>query len=1190
MRENPCHIINSSRDWNFVERTDQTQHIQPIRFIVVHHSATANDASIDDIRNVHVEERGWDDIGYHWLIDHEGIIRQGRREHLIGAHCKGLNDQSIGVCCIGHFEEEEPSNAMIDALVFCLADICIRYGLTAHSIIGHSYAVSISREATPTQCPGSTLSLMLPRVRSAVEAKLALLTPLRKTIRRVEEKISQQFHPRIELQSMRCSDAGDIMLQGHVWNRGSSAWDNTHAQPHEKFRLGYRMSTLQGSLIREGRCEFSTRAIDPGASGAFHIEEKLPDQPAVSECLLEIEVLKEGGFWFSDIGVEPYRMLISREGIFARPELSARIDVERVLFHGDGATLEGEVQNDGRTVLPAASSLQIRCKDALGGHASTMMHHPIEVQQRAPFTIKFSIEQGVPFQVVFMTPGLHTAVGTTPVLMIPAQSENTEIGLEQSKIAIEDIRPVSNGIYRVTGSVKNSGLLAWEGIEKSKKTPIRIGAELRTATGLVWEGRYELPRATLSPGEIVPFSFIVRAFDGVSGRGVLNIDVVRERCYWFASRGSQTASAEIDVALRQDASERRERKYSGASSIEAAHLLVIAPTLPLFDRETGGKRLFTILKRCRDEGISVTFLYEGDGVPHDGDRYRAELDRLGIVHGQGPERFLSAYTGRHFTTAILAWHSVASQYTDLIRALFPACRIVADSVDVHWVRESRGAERNELSFSQEELRIRKQNEIDAYRNVDEVWAVTTTDAEEILSTIGPQRVKVVSNLTTPLDMFPVGGIGEGIIFVGGFTHPPNISSALFSYRVVESWRQQSGSNAPLYIVGNAPPAEIAALHDGVRTIVTGFVEDLTPWYAKSRVMIAPLTYGAGIKGKICDSIAYGVPVITGAIGNEGIHLEDSTEVFLAETEHEYVCALNKVFSASFNATEMARCALEKILHKTGLDTGWPVIRSAFIEPPVVAAIITYNADFLVEQCVTSLLRHTSYSNLRIAIVVNGCEDGTFATLSRIAEGARYPIDIITRATNDFFVRPNNYIMERYPGSDVVLINNDVIFTEDAWLGELVDAAYAASDVGAAGGMLLDLHGRVLEAGAQVTANGYGEQFGKGLDPGDGSVLQMRHVGFVSGALLFMRRAALTQFGIFDARFHPMYYEDVEWQYRLHRFGYKTMYTPFCRAIHAEGSSAGVDTGAGMKRFQELHRRKFIDLFSGAAIDRLTHIS
>ena len=84
----------------------------------------------------------------------------------------------------------------------------------------------------------------------------------------------------------------------------------------------------------------------------------------------------------------------------------------------------------------------------------------------------------------------------------------------------------------------------------------------------------------------------------------------------------------------------------------------------------------------------------------------------------------------------------------------------------------------------------------------------------------------------------------------------------------------------------------------------------------------------------------------------------------------------------------------------------------------------------------------------------------------------------------------------------------------------------------------------------------------------------------------MRRDMIEQYGPLDIGFHPMYYEDVEWQYRLHRVGIRTVVSTRTHIIHREGSSAGNDSQSGMKRYQNLNKQKFLQRFQMENIEVL----
>jgi N-acetylmuramoyl-L-alanine amidase len=82
--------------------------MRKINSIIVHCSATpeGRDVNIETIRGWHVNERGWSDIGYHYVIELDGAIKKGRPINVQGAHTKGHNKDSIGICYVGGTEQD----------------------------------------------------------------------------------------------------------------------------------------------------------------------------------------------------------------------------------------------------------------------------------------------------------------------------------------------------------------------------------------------------------------------------------------------------------------------------------------------------------------------------------------------------------------------------------------------------------------------------------------------------------------------------------------------------------------------------------------------------------------------------------------------------------------------------------------------------------------------------------------------------------------------------------------------------------------------------------------------------------------------------------------------------------------------------------------------------------------------------
>lgn len=122
-----------------------------INKIIVHCSATpeGRDVSVDEIRRWHVEDRNWSDIGYHWVVTLNGTLEEGRPEYRNGAHAKGFNKNSIGVCYVGGVDKNlDPKDTRTDAqketLRCILEDLKDRYPQA--QIIGH-------RDVSSKACP-----------------------------------------------------------------------------------------------------------------------------------------------------------------------------------------------------------------------------------------------------------------------------------------------------------------------------------------------------------------------------------------------------------------------------------------------------------------------------------------------------------------------------------------------------------------------------------------------------------------------------------------------------------------------------------------------------------------------------------------------------------------------------------------------------------------------------------------------------------------------------------------------------------------------------------------------------------------------------------------------------------------------------------------------------------------------------
>jgi GT2 family glycosyltransferase len=1190
------------------------------RYIVLHHSATDPTASLEDIKLAHLS-RGFDDIGYHWLIYEDGSIRSARPENIEGAHALGFNSESIGICLIGNYNQSTLNKECLSTLIKLLYLLCSVYKISIENILTHQAVDKKLNSGRKTECPGQNIISELSNILSIVNNELVSL-PLYQADFRASFILEPPYISKL------------VILSGRLYNVGLETWESDITRNDFPYRIGIKVFNNENKLIWEGR-EVITKTIASGNYFDFiTIIPRINLATGVNRVVLA--VVKEGCFWFNESGdssfeieldlSEEYHDNNSKNIItkysqrFTDFKLSLnsenKIEIKANLLNSGSIAWDNTIKNSANIV--GAYDLLIKITSITNQSYSheELINLPaimIEPGMKVPITTEITMDK-VPFgnylihfDVVkhskfrFSELGHNTAVlgfwfhedNQIPVPIAIKEEPIEKTGFEAT-LHDFSINFRYGFILGLKGKLENTGTKEWNNITDLADKPTRLGIRLFSLNGerrLAWESRFNLPHKYIQPKEILPIEIDFNLFGLSAGSYEVIVDVVKDRCFWF-SNSSEVGLFQTAININEQANTRSlisEINYEAKTKASEVKVLVVAPTLPLFDRETGGKRLLAILKLLREQGFELQFTYEEPGLVVDVDRYLSALNKLGITIHSNPTGVIADLTPNSIDVALLCWHACASRHIDLIRITQPKAKVIIDTVDVHWVRESRGVEAGELGFTESDLQQRKSSEIEVYRKADVIWVVTEDDRQALHTEIPDSRSVIVSNMSEKFTNFSDNKNADGMLFLGGFNHPPNEQAALRAYEAINEYRRRVGNNIKFYIVGSNPTDAIKAIHDGKLNIVCGYVENLDEYYKSCRALIAPITYGAGIKGKVCDAICAGLAVITSKLGNEGLNLIDRKEIFLAENIDDYVCAIDDIFSDRFDLDVIKSKALEKVLRITGYESARKPITYSLIVPPVTVAIVSYNKCHLLDKLLDSLFKLTYYPDLLVSVWLNGCKDGSLELVEEFSRLYPDKFEFHYNTENEFFVRPNNKIIEKHLGRDIVLVNNDIEIISKDWLLELQQAAYTSDFVGAAGGKILDENRIISEAGAIIYDTGLGENIGRGAPENSKEFDLVRYVGFVSGCMLYMRRDMIDKYGAFDDDFHPMYYEDCEWQYRLHLHGIRSIYTPRAKAIHREGSSAGTDTSKGMKRYQEINRSKFLSKFAGHSITALNKI-
>ena len=328
---------------------------------------------------------------------------------------------------------------------------------------------------------------------------------------------------------------------------------------------------------------------------------------------------------------------------------------------------------------------------------------------------------------------------------------------------------------------------------------------------------------------------------------------------------------------------------------EAMRVLVVDRCIPTHDKTSGALRMFSILNILNKKGCRITF------IPDDLqslEPYVSDLTKQGIEVICGNVN-LEAYfkeNGPRFELVILSEPQAAISFMSLVRAYAVNATLVYDTVDLHWVRLERAAEVTKNPEAMAEAEYFRKTEHFLIECADIIFTVTQKEKDFLLKINPELDVYVVPNVHDAMegDVVPFSQRND-LMFIGHFLHQPNVDAMLYFVREVFPILRQRLGPIRLYIVGSNPTAEVLGLQSE-EVVVTGYVPNVTPYFEKARVFIAPLRFGAGMKGKIGQSMSFGLPIVTTNIGAEGMGLEDGKHVLIADLSPAFADAVVRLYS------------------------------------------------------------------------------------------------------------------------------------------------------------------------------------------------------------------------------------------------------------------------------------------------------
>lgn len=421
-------------------------------------------------------------------------------------------------------------------------------------------------------------------------------------------------------------------------------------------------------------------------------------------------------------------------------------------------------------------------------------------------------------------------------------------------------------------------------------------------------------------------------FEGVSNgqdltQGMKRFQALHEPL--FRERWSDALRGHGDPAIRGPRD--MERTYPRRA-------IVIDTEVPQPDRSAGHHAAIQEMRLLQSLGYRVTFLplnlaYMG--------RYNDLLATLGIECALAPfflsaDEFLEARKGE-FDLVYITRYSVAAEMIGLARKHNPGAPVVFNNADLHFLRAIRDAIDDGDAAKLEDAATVRDAELAVMTAADLTLSYNPVEHAVIQShTLGAAKVALCPWVVEPRGEAPGYLPRHGIAFLGGYRHPPNRRAVEFFVREVMPELRRRRSGIVFHVYGSSVPPEFAALA-AEDVIIEGYVESVDIALDRARVFVAPLRSGAGIKGKVLEALASGVPSVLSPIAAEGTGVRDGVEALVAQSPAEWVDAILSLYDDPQRWAEVSTAARGYVADAYSFTRAREILARGFAEHGISTA-------------------------------------------------------------------------------------------------------------------------------------------------------------------------------------------------------------------------------------------------------------
>lgn len=342
--------------------------------------------------------------------------------------------------------------------------------------------------------------------------------------------------------------------------------------------------------------------------------------------------------------------------------------------------------------------------------------------------------------------------------------------------------------------------------------------------------------------------------------------------------------------------------------MNSPRVLFIDSYVPMHDKEAGSNRLMHIIAFLRKQGCGVAFLPDNyaDLQPYTGDLQSMGVEVLYHTEG-GPSMDTALRETLHQVECVwICRPELFAKYGPVARAASRA-QIVYDTIDLHFVRKQREAQ---ILGRDVDWRSYEQLEVSAAKSADATVVVSGPE-RDVLAERGISDIHVIP---TVHDRAITGGRTfegtHGLLFIGNYNHTPNVDAATWLCREVMPHVRKAIPDVKLTLLGSNPTDAVRSLASR-RVLVPGYVPDVTSYFMSARLFLAPLRFGAGLKGKLGQAMSYGLPIIATDVAVEGFGMVDGEHCIIANDGVGFANAIVRAYSDKDSWQHASGALLEK---------------------------------------------------------------------------------------------------------------------------------------------------------------------------------------------------------------------------------------------------------------------------------------